>query len=314
MGAVRNGEQPGRGRRSRRELIAGATGTLGALAATTLVNAAPARAADGSAVIEGLDNTAATRRTGVFTTGNSEWGILADPNTSGKGSLGVYGHGQSFGVYGEADASGAGTGVFGSGADSGYGIFGIGGTNGGTGVGGVGFGIGAGVFGHGPSVGVLGEAETTSSGTGVQGTGAGTGTGVRGDGGHAGGDGVVAQGYGTGSGVHATGGINGAGVFAVGNPGVVAQSAGSGLTALQVYGPAAFSRSGILTIAARRSSATRAGIAMTDASLVLATIQGNVPGVTVQGVTRVAGPDGSFTVHLNKAVSARTEVAWFILN
>lgn len=59
--------------------------------------AAPAQATQGSAVIEGQDNTGATSRTGVFTTGNTEYGILADPDTSGKGSLGVYGLGQNMG-------------------------------------------------------------------------------------------------------------------------------------------------------------------------------------------------------------------------
>jgi hypothetical protein len=49
-------------------------------------------------------------------------------------------------------------------------------------------------------------------------------------------------------------------------------------------------------------------------SLVLATIQGSVAGVHVQGVTTVPGSRGSLTIHLNKAVSAPTKVAWFALN
>ena len=68
--------------RPRRELLAGAAGALGAVAAGTLASATPAQATQGSAVLEGQDNTGATARTGVFTTG-TEFGILADPGTSG---------------------------------------------------------------------------------------------------------------------------------------------------------------------------------------------------------------------------------------
>jgi hypothetical protein len=50
------------------------------------------------------------------------------------------------------------------------------------------------------------------------------------------------------------------------------------------------------------------------ASFVLATIQGNVAGVYVQGVTLVTGSSGSFTIHLNKAVPESVSVAWFAVN
>ena len=82
----------------------------------------------------------------------------------------------------------------------------------------------------------------------------------------------------------------------------------------EVKGPAAFSRSGILTVAAGQTAVTKTGIALTSASFVLATIQGNVAGVHVQGVTLVPGSPGSFTIHLNKAVPAMTKVAWFAVN
>src|SRR5262249_2503463 len=81
--------------RTRRELLAAATGGLGVLAAQAALPAAAAQAAkreprqspagpaaQGSAVIEGRDNTGATARTAVFTSGNKEFGILADPNSS----------------------------------------------------------------------------------------------------------------------------------------------------------------------------------------------------------------------------------------
>ena len=56
------------------------------------------------------------------------------------------------------------------------------------------------------------------------------------------------------------------------------------------------------------------GITLGAASLVLATIQGNVAGIYVQGVTVVSGPSGSFTVHLNKATTKALKVGWFVVN
>jgi len=136
--------------------MTGAAAGLGVIAAETLA-AAPARAAQGSAVLEGRDNTGATSRTAVFTTMNNEIGILADPGTSGKGSLGVLGIAQDVGVRGE------GVGTFGAG------VFGIGGPSGGVGVAGNG---------------------GTGDGTGVVGVGDGSGTGVAGVGGPSGGTGL----------------------------------------------------------------------------------------------------------------------------
>jgi hypothetical protein len=56
------------------------------------------------------------------------------------------------------------------------------------------------------------------------------------------------------------------------------------------------------------------GLRLSSSSFALATIQGNVAGLYVQGVTIVAGSPGSFTIRLNKAVAAKTKVAWFIVN
>lgn len=244
--------------RPRRAVLTGAAAALGAVAAETLGGAAPAQATQGSAVIEGQDNTGATSRTGVFTPGNNEFGILADPNSSGKGSLGVYGHGQTAGVFGDAGLGGAGV-VGTGGPESGSGVQGIGGGNTGTGVIGVGGGTGPGVYG-------------TSDG---------------------GGPGVV--------------GFSGAAP-----PGVVAQNTGGG-PALQVAGPAEFSRSGLLTVAAGSSSATQTGVALFPASVVLATLQKDASGVWVRSaVPNIAA--SSFTVHLSKAAPAATKVAWFVVN
>lgn len=151
-----------RDRRTRRQILAAATGGIGALAAQAALPAAPAQAAQGQAVIEGHDNTGATARTAVFTPGNKEFGILADPNSSGKGSIGVYGGGQDAGVRGQ----GLGT--------EGTGVIGIGATPDGTGV----FGQSAG------SYGVVGQTESNADGApAVFGQNAGSGIGVAGLGG-----------------------------------------------------------------------------------------------------------------------------------
>jgi hypothetical protein len=167
-------------------------GALGALTAQAIVQAAPAQAAQGAPVLEGQDNTGATARTSIFTVGNNEWATLADPNSSGLGSLGVYGHGQDIGVFGEA-AGILGTGVAGHGSGAGAGVVGTGGGNNATGV--VGFGGG-------------------SNGGGMFAYGAGSGAGVNATGGASAGAGVIGQG-GDSNGIGVTGaggGSNGTGV------------------------------------------------------------------------------------------------------
>ena len=154
------------GGRSRRSLIAAAGGGLAALAAAA-ANSPGAQAAQGQAVIEGADNTGAASRTAVFTTGNFEWGFLADPNSSGKGPLGVYGHGQDVGVLGDTST---GTGV--SGVTSGPGEYGVSGnsTDSSAGIGVIGSGATAGVWGQGATEGVHGIS-TSGRGIGVAGIG-----------------------------------------------------------------------------------------------------------------------------------------------
>src|SRR5262249_39893845 len=117
--------------------------------------------------------------------------------------------------------------------------------------------------------------------------------------------GAVAAVYGnnTGSGVGVRGECAaGLGVLAIG-----------GVVALEVHGPAVFTRSGVLTVAAGKSSATQTGVALNSASLVLATMQQDRAGIYIRSaVPNVAG--SSFTVHLNKAVTVSTSVAWFVVN
>ena len=78
-------------------------------------------------------------------------------------------------------------------------------------------------------------------------------------------------------------------------------------------GPSVFNRSGVVTVAAGKSSVTQTGVALTSASLVLATLQQKQGGISVlAAVPNIAG--SSFTVFVSKAVPASTNVAWFIVN
>jgi hypothetical protein len=79
-------------------------------------------------------------------------------------------------------------------------------------------------------------------------------------------------------------------------------------------GSTVFARSGRLTIPAGTRQATKTSITLGSTSSVLATIQGNQPGVYVQGVTTATGSRGSFTIHLNAKTPVNLPVAWFILN
>lgn len=116
---------------------------------------------------------------------------------------------------------------------------------------------------------------------------------------------MLGAGSGTGVGVHGS-------AFGTVGTGVLAENTAGG-NALQVSGKAAFSRSGLLTVAAGSSSGTVTGVALTSASLVLATLQQNLAGVYVRSaVPNTAG--SSFSVHLSKAVSVSAKVAWLVVN
>ncbi|MGA2528963.1 MAG: hypothetical protein ABSG36_07340 [Acidimicrobiales bacterium] len=96
--------------------------------------------------------------------------------------------------------------------------------------------------------------------------------------------------------------------------GVLAVS-GSG-TALRVEGVARFSRSGSAVVAgaagAAKTSVTVTGVDLSDSSLILATPQDYLAGVSVAAVV----PDvsaGAFTIYLTRPVDAQLTIAWFIL-
>ncbi len=87
----------------------------------------------------------------------------------------------------------------------------------------------------------------------------------------------------------------------------------TGGEAIRVNGMAVFSRSGKETFAAGQSKKTVASGRLSADSLVIATIQGDVAGTWVRGVTvNVVGP--SFTIRLNKAAPKALTVGWFIVN
>jgi len=274
----------------------------------------------GSASASGVSGQNTGGGAGVTGTTNSGADIAAVVgNNSGTG-IGVFG-----GTSGAASA-----GVFGDNGGGGTGVFGLTGGSTGAGVVGTNTGAGSGVFGESSTgAGVVGTTGSVSA-SGVSGQNTGGGAGVTGqsdsgdgvsgisksgdavsgtsDTGHAffgvaGGQVAAVAGKNVGSGVGVRGECAaGLGVLAIG-----------GVVALEVHGPAVFTRSGLLTVAAGKSSATQTGVALTSASLVLATMQQDRTGVYVRSaVPNIAG--SSFTVHLSKAVSVSMTLAWFVVN
>lgn len=268
-------------RRTRRQLLAGWTGVLAAvLAAEALARPLPAAAADGSNVVLGAGNVEETHTDIANTT-------FGDSALEGVSSGGV-------GLQGITDTGGCGVrgtsldhsdGVAGS-SVTGRGVYGQSGKTASS-YGGISNGV-HGITDSADGVGVL--AENVAGGTAVGGL-ATTGDGVGGT-------------SASGNGVHGVSGRAGIGVLA--------ENSGGG-TALKVSGKAAFSRSGVLTVGAGKASATKNGVALTSASLVLATLQQDLAGVWVRSVVPHVTAR-SFTVHLSKAVPARTTVAWFVVN
>jgi hypothetical protein len=74
-----------------------------------------------------------------------------------------------------------------------------------------------------------------------------------------------------------------------------------------------FSRSGLHTVAAGKSSGTVTGVAPTAASLVLARAAAE-PVRDLRPLRGARRGGSSFTVHLSKAPSAGVKVAWFVVN
>jgi hypothetical protein len=155
------------------------------------------------------------------------------------------------------------------------------------------------------SVAVLGA---TTGGIGVQGSDYGAPWNLAGTG-------VYATSY-IGNGLKAEGGRNG--VWASGGnegAGVHAENSGSGL-ALEVFGPATFSRSGIAIVPAGSDHVTIANVSLAPASLVLATLQELKGAVGQRCSVAAAVPDqaaSSIALYLTREVVHATPVAWFVL-
>ncbi len=145
----------GRGKRSRREILAGAAGALGVIAAQTVGRATPAQAGVDGDVVLGVDDQSTSGITGVTTTDFSglhgESTYDGGTGVFGEGTYGLFGQGGTYGVYG----GGGGT----------YGVYG----NGGTGV------YGQSAFANG----VFGQTSANTA-SGVYGQNDGTGVGVAG--------------------------------------------------------------------------------------------------------------------------------------
>jgi hypothetical protein len=269
---------------------------------------------------------------GLSSSANGVSGITANTGSSGVagidnstgGGYGIYGTSTNGdGIYGTVGGDNTGMSAvrgFDDSEGGGYGVFGVSAV--GTGVQGV-------ISGQttGKSA-VYGEDVSLGGGYGVYGKSYNRGTGVYGtqsaSSGLLGSSGVPASAAvigdsGSGVGVvglsstdHAVMGITSADGFS----GVYAASTGGGSAALAVDGVATFSRSGVAAVAgtSRKSAqtVTVTGVALTSSSLILATPQGIVAGVAVEGVVPdVSG--SSFVIHLTKSIKVSLDIAWFVV-
>lgn len=257
----------------------------------------------------------------VVVRGTAEWAALAHPHASAPGgtySTGVSGHGADIGVLGTDDGTGTGVGVLGTVTNpenSQPAVYGF--TQGtGPGVQGESDGSGPGVLGTDNGTGsgsaVFGElTNPANTRPAVYGVTAGTGAAVEGDS-RGPGPGIFGFGEGTGP------GVRGAGTGA--NPGVEGQSSGTGAgvlavndgsgPALEVQGPVIFSRSGVATVTAKKTTVVVSFPGVTASSMVLATLQTVAKGVAVCAVV----PDvDCFTIKLTKAPKIPVTVAWFVI-
>lgn len=314
-------------RRSRRNILAAALGAVGAAVATTLGRPEALSAASGDPLIVGNASNGASAPTVLGIGGNpivaafrvdasdiaaGQTAAVVGTGYAGPGVVGVTTSGEA----GTVGVRGIGhTGVMGS-MDGGYtdagapaGVYGVGLLNGGSGVVGQGFAAPA-VLGKGTgTMGVMGTSDS-SGGPAVHGwslyqTGVSGYVGTSGMSAWAGGpDGI--------RGVDDAQSTSGRGVYGYSKvgTGVVAEAASTGV-GLRVIGKAAFSRSGRLGITASHSSVSKTLAGVTTSSLIIAVLQTYRSGVYVAAAVPASG---KFTIYLNKAVTATTYVAYFVIN
>lgn len=116
----------------------------------------------------------------------------------------------------------------------------------------------------------------------------------------------------TGTSTHANG-IVGASSNGIGVRGSSLNATGvyaTGAAALAVDGPVQFSTSGIATVTKGTQSVTVSLASAATFSVVLATIQQDRPGITVQSAVAT---NGSFTITLTGKPAADTPVGWFVI-
>lgn len=264
---------------SRRALLGAVLGAAAAAVASALGRPDPVRAGiDGDVVLGATNFPSPDAATAVVTTSQD---ALVGQSGSGNGVWGTTGGETKSGVYGKSDNS------------LGYGVFGRGSSWDVTG-----FVGGSDVGAHGVSPSWMGVMGETTDGWGVVGT-----SGLVGF--------VLGQ--------QARTGVYGVGAKGSSSVGVRGDSANGTAgwfmsedgTALRVDGKAKFSRSKRVTIPAGKSSlkVTLAGV--TTSSLVFAVLHSNRSGTYVRAVVPATG---SFVVHLNRAVTSSTFVAYFVVN
>jgi hypothetical protein len=238
--------------KSRRALLAGALGGLGAVAATAIGRVSPVRA-EGEAIVVGGEYQTATSVTTITNQANGAVVFRALSTSDGTGVVGT--------------------------TNSGSGVIGISSS-------------GRGVWGD------------SSSGTAVRGTVGTGGTGVHGQ----------TSGHHTSTAVRGIAKPEGVAVKAETQNGIAVWAQATGGYALAVEGRAVFSQRGRATFSAGQASRTiSASLPFLATSMVLATIQGNVAGTWVRGVS-LNRTDHKFTIRLNKAAPKNLKVGWFIVN
>jgi hypothetical protein len=328
--AVKDGAGETRPRRyGRRALVLGAAAAGAGMTVDLVTGGAPARAAtDDTPVLLGESNTS-TNSTYIYSSdgvgllgdtvadnasgltgsdrsssggvgvfGVSDNGVGVDGHTSGSGQSGVKGLDESTGGgYGVYATSLFGTGVYGASTES------------------------TGIFGQssaGGQAGVIGTDLSTAGGYGVQGN-SDYGFGVQGTSTHS--TGVFGQTLGEGQigvvGEDLSNGGGGYGLWGASNFGVGVHAYSDLGPALEVDGPAKFSRSGIATVdgtkSSGKSSVTVKGVKLAETSMVLATLQSHLGGTGIAA----AVPDvkaGSFTIYLTAEVRDPARIAWLVLD
>ena len=153
----------------------------------------------------------------------------------------------------------------------------------------------------------------SANGLGVRGNGGPGGTGVKGL--NQGSTGIGVHGIHSGTGSAVYGEATGSGVAVNGDTvnGIGVRANSTNGTALAVLGRARFSNSGKVSFVQGQSLHTVHGYPVEADTIVVATIQGNVAGTWVRGVS-VSTANDTFTIRLNKAAPKALSVGYFIVN